>query len=494
LNPNEPSRAEALFDFDQIHHHRFRREETGRSSFIEGLRWIWGHLAGALPRGVTPNAITLVGQLSFTVVALIALAMWWSSPSRTLGPGISIALAVTYFGCWFSDGIDGIHARRTKQFSRVGELYDHGLDPLTYNLAGLIFLIALQGELTAASAVLFVGFQLLANATIVRQWLTGAILFSPSGDVFRMLWCSTMLAHAAWGASLWDQTLHVEPLGAVRLGAALVVATAALVVLESLRNWASIVREPRGRVAAVFYALAAAGGLVPLLWQDEPWWVVGSLPAMVAIGFVFNTTQAVIIAGSMTKAPAIFRRRALWLAPASLPLAIALPVPAVLAASVVFTVVFATLAAWIAATEHHGPRARPRVTYVAGVFDFCHEGHVRLLDRVRGLGGQVVVGVCTDRYTRSYKCQPHFTEAERCAAIRATGLADVVVLVDGEHGELYRTHGVTHLVHGDDWDREKYIDHMDRAAIESLGIEVVLLAHTPGISSTALRAEVRKSA
>ena len=43
------------------------------------------------------------------------------------------------------------------------------------------------------------------------------------------------------------------------------------------------------------------------------------------------------------------------------------------------------------------------------------------------------------------------------------------------------------MFHGTDWDKESYIDFMGRNVIENCNINVVMLPHTKGISSTALR-------
>lgn len=132
-------------------------------------------------------------------------------------------------------------------------------------------------------------------------------------------------------------------------------------------------------------------------------------------------------------------------------------------------------------------RLQGTVGYAAGVWDLLHYGHISLLKRVRAQCDYLVVGVCTDSYTTSYKVTPFETEERRIHKIEGTGLADKVVLVDHRHALVYEKWGITHLFHGDDWEREQYIEHMDAQAIASHGIEVVLLAHTPGISSTLLR-------
>ena len=67
-------------------------------------------------------------------------------------------------------------------------------------------------------------------------------------------------------------------------------------------------------------------------------------------------------------------------------------------------------------------------------------------------------------------------------------LGVTIVIVDNNNHEFFfNKHKITHLFHGTDWDKESYIDFMGRNVIENCNINVVMLPHTKGISSTALR-------
>ncbi|MBK7702205.1 MAG: adenylyltransferase/cytidyltransferase family protein [bacterium] len=125
-----------------------------------------------------------------------------------------------------------------------------------------------------------------------------------------------------------------------------------------------------------------------------------------------------------------------------------------------------------------------------GVFDFCHEGHLNLLRRAAGMCDRLVVGVHTDEEVRRYKgVQPANSELERAAAVRALGIAHTVV-VGSDRARLCREHRVKLVFHGDDWDPAAYRRRWGEELIARLGLELVLLPHTPGIDSTRLRAAV----
>lgn len=130
------------------------------------------------------------------------------------------------------------------------------------------------------------------------------------------------------------------------------------------------------------------------------------------------------------------------------------------------------------------------VGYVVGVFDLLHEGHRHLLRRCVDLCEKLVVAVHTDAFTASYKTQPRQNERARQRAIQLSGLlpeGTPVLIVDSNHEPIWREYGVTHVLHGDDWERESYIDQIGRAAVERCGVDIVLLPATRGISSTMVR-------
>ena len=129
------------------------------------------------------------------------------------------------------------------------------------------------------------------------------------------------------------------------------------------------------------------------------------------------------------------------------------------------------------------------VGYLAGVFDFCHIGHINIIRKASKLCDQLIVAVVSDNFANKYKKQTIFyNQDERVKMISSLNLKMNLVIVDNnDHGFFFDKYKVTHLFHGTDWDRESYIDFMGRDLIKNRNINVVMLPHTKGISSTALR-------
>tara|TARA_X000001036_G_scaffold369248_1_gene355244 strand:- start:310 stop:762 length:453 start_codon:yes stop_codon:yes gene_type:complete len=129
------------------------------------------------------------------------------------------------------------------------------------------------------------------------------------------------------------------------------------------------------------------------------------------------------------------------------------------------------------------------IGYLAGVFDFCHEGHISIITRASKLCDQLIVAVVSDNFASKYKKQKiEHSEDKRVEMIQSLNFAGNVVIVDNnDHKLFFDEFNVTHLFHGTDWEKESYIDFMGREDIESRGIELSMLPHTKGISSTLLR-------
>lgn len=125
------------------------------------------------------------------------------------------------------------------------------------------------------------------------------------------------------------------------------------------------------------------------------------------------------------------------------------------------------------------------ITY--GTYDMLHYGHIRLLERAKALGDYLIVGVTGDDYDRSRgKINSMQSLAERMAAIRATGLADEILVeeYEGQKIDDILRMNVDIFTVGSDW--EGQFDYLKEYC------RVVYLPRTEGISSSDLRAEKQK--
>ncbi len=122
------------------------------------------------------------------------------------------------------------------------------------------------------------------------------------------------------------------------------------------------------------------------------------------------------------------------------------------------------------------------ITY--GTFDLFHQGHYNLLKRAKALGDYLIVGVTTDNFDLERgKMNTCNNVMERIEAVRATGLADQIVIEEykGQKIDDIQKYGVDVFAIGSDW--TGYFDYLKEFC------QVVYLPRTEGISSTQLRQE-----
>lgn len=122
------------------------------------------------------------------------------------------------------------------------------------------------------------------------------------------------------------------------------------------------------------------------------------------------------------------------------------------------------------------------ITY--GTYDLLHQGHINLLRRAKALGDFLIVGVTNDNFDRDRgKLNVRNNVLERVEAVKATGLADQIIIEDymGQKIDDILKYNVDIFAIGSDW--EGKFDYLNEYC------QVIYLPRTEGISSTMLRDE-----
>lgn len=134
-----------------------------------------------------------------------------------------------------------------------------------------------------------------------------------------------------------------------------------------------------------------------------------------------------------------------------------------------------------------------KIGYTTGVFDMFHIGHLNILRRAKAQCEHLIVGVSTDEIVESYKHKrPIIPFEERIAIIEAIKYVDKVVpQTTMDKMQAYKDLKFDALFHGNDWKGsemyEKIVDDFS-----NIGVDVVFLPHTDGISSTIIRKKMDK--
>lgn len=129
-----------------------------------------------------------------------------------------------------------------------------------------------------------------------------------------------------------------------------------------------------------------------------------------------------------------------------------------------------------------------RIGYTTGVFDMFHIGHLNILKRAKDQCDYLIVGVSTDEVVQSYKHKlPVVSYEERASIVEAIKYVDrVVPQTTMNKLEAWKTLHFDVMFHGSDWKGSNMYNKIvqDFAAV---GVDVVFLPHTDGVSSTILR-------
>ena len=133
------------------------------------------------------------------------------------------------------------------------------------------------------------------------------------------------------------------------------------------------------------------------------------------------------------------------------------------------------------------------IGYTTGVYDMFHVGHLNILERAKAQCDYLIVGVSTDELVEREKHKtPIIPFADRCRIVAACRYVDQVVEQPDKNkmGAWQRLHFNKMFV-GSDW---KGSDAWRRYEEEfsAVGVEIIYLDHTDGISSTILRERLNK--
>ena len=133
------------------------------------------------------------------------------------------------------------------------------------------------------------------------------------------------------------------------------------------------------------------------------------------------------------------------------------------------------------------------IGYITGVFDMFHEGHLNILRNAKALCDKLIVGVSTNELCESYKGKkPIMPFEERVNIMRAIKYCDAVVPQTSMNKfEAWKKYQFDIFFHGDNLTDTKIWKGIEE--LKKAGAKVILLPHTPDVSSTIRREQKTKN-
>lgn len=138
---------------------------------------------------------------------------------------------------------------------------------------------------------------------------------------------------------------------------------------------------------------------------------------------------------------------------------------------------------------------RYKVGYTMGVYDMFHVGHLNIIENAKKLCDKLIVAVSTDEVVTTQKgVIPIISYEDRVRIIEAIRYVDQVVPQEeyGIEGKISaaQKYKMDVLFVGDDWKGTEKWNEIEQKLAE-MGVDVVYLPHTDGISSTLLREKLK---
>ena len=134
-----------------------------------------------------------------------------------------------------------------------------------------------------------------------------------------------------------------------------------------------------------------------------------------------------------------------------------------------------------------------KIGYTQGVYDMFHIGHLNLINNAKEHCEHLIVGVNSDALVKEYKHKDTvIKEKERTEIVRNIKAVDECLIVDVlDKVELHKKLHFDAIFIGDDWyGNPRWMQTKEDLA--KLGVDVVFLPHTNGVSSTILKSESDK--
>lgn len=127
--------------------------------------------------------------------------------------------------------------------------------------------------------------------------------------------------------------------------------------------------------------------------------------------------------------------------------------------------------------------------YIGMSADLLHPGHLNIIEEARKLGGDIIIGLLTDKAIASYKRLPYMSYEQRKVVIEnVKGVKEVIPQETLDYVPNLLKIKPDYVLHGDDWKegvqaqtRQRVID-----AMQEWGGVVIDVPYTKGISSTQL--------
>lgn len=129
-----------------------------------------------------------------------------------------------------------------------------------------------------------------------------------------------------------------------------------------------------------------------------------------------------------------------------------------------------------------------KVGYTQGTFDLFHIGHLNIIKNAKNQCDYLIVGVNSDELVQNYKNKtPVINENDRAMIIESIKGVDKVIITETlDKLNIYNHFKFDAIFIGSDWKGNPRWEQT-KEDLNKIGVDVVFLPHTDGVSSTMIR-------
>lgn len=445
-----------------------------RSITTEWFTPFWDFLVKLVPDNVAPNVLSLAGLLC--IIYSFILTHNYLEAHPTLVPLVVFFLGSAYMNL---DAIDGKHARRTKNASPLGELFDHACDNI-----GVVFMTMTLCLICGIQNPIFLWYivqcaQIVFLESHVMAYRDKVVKFerySGPGEIL-LLYLGMVYFVSIFGTSFFEFLVQL-PVKIFGISSE----TLYLNILICAHSF--LLCHLLGYIAHGINSYATKYGLfISLFIRTVP--LIFGTDHLTTYGTMANGLVMAVLTGDMIVAK-MANRDLHQLVPVFMMLSLFCDTLCMVVCAIYYIMIFYEIS-----TGLNIPIFSLRTNvYANGVYDLFHEGHMRMLQKAASYGSHLIVGIHSDETVANYKRMPIMTEDERYTAVGLFGCVNEIV----KNADLYITeefikeHNINIVVCSPEYDsiNDKYY-----AVPRRLGI-LRVLPRTEGISTSELIKRIKE--
>jgi len=392
---------------ENIGKYKYTVEDNSITTILFGKYWT--QMETYFPDWIAPNVISISGLLIIIYVWNLCKNFYDSNP---LFVGLfTIFGIITYVNF---DSVDGIHARKTKNSSPLGELIDHGCDSFV-----TIFLVLIGCQILKITNLMAIWY-IVGTCVLMFQYshlqalTNSALKFDKYSGPFEIVgyYCILLLL----------QLFGIPYIDKIGILLTSIAPTTFFMAIVANILYVNLKIRPKDRYTTMGCSIVYGIFIIKAYFLTE-----------------HNVTETQILSEYISLALLTIDLIISKMAKKSISHFVVLLILMSQIDSIITTIsIIAIISQYIKEISNYLdiPIFTTNINvYCNGVFDLCHIGHKKMFENAKSFGNKLIVGIHSDDTVKSYKRNPIMTHDERCNVVKYCKHVNIIV----PNADLYIT-------------------------------------------------------